>query len=342
MARRGQTGAEWGGDPSPGERGDSPEMRIVLVGKTGVGKSAVGNSILGRKEFLSILSSASVTSACCKQRAVVQGRGVAVVDTPGLFDTDKPSDAIVGEVVRCIQVSCPGPHAFLLVLQLNRFTEEEQRSVEALQEIFGEQAARYMIVLFTRGDDLQGQSIHQFVRSAHPALREVIRKCGGRYHVFNNREPGDSPGNQAQVRGLLDTVERIIVANGGGCYTQEMFEEAERKIREKEEELKGALRTRRRREGEEVEESRRRKKEELRKRRTQSLEVAREELERAVEEEFERRMRALSERWEVELGRAREQAEQAELQLSFKPTLRDKIARAFNMAGRRRRKTRRQ
>ncbi|XP_069054110.1 GTPase IMAP family member 7-like isoform X2 [Lepisosteus oculatus] len=213
-------------------------MRIVLVGKTGVGKSAVGNSILGRKEFLSVLSSASVTSACCKRRTVVQGRGVAVVDTPGLFDTDKPSDAIVGEVVRCIQVSCPGPHAFLLVLQLNRFTEEEQRSVEALQEIFGEQAARYMIVLFTRGDDLQGQSIHQFVRSAHPALREVIRKCGGRYHVFNNREPGDSPGNQAQVRGLLDTVERIIAANGGDCYTQEMFEEAERKIREKEEQIR--------------------------------------------------------------------------------------------------------
>ncbi|KPP57478.1 hypothetical protein Z043_124789, partial [Scleropages formosus] len=165
---------------------------------------------------------------------LVNDRHVAVVDTPGLFDTEKPNEEIQKEIVKCIQVSCPGPHAFLLVMQLNRFTDEERKCVEALQEIFGEESRKYMIILFTRGDDLEGQSIHDFVQRAHPALKEVINKCGGRYHVFNNR----AMFNRAQVVALLDMIEKMMVLNSNSFYTQEMYQEAETKLREKEAEIR--------------------------------------------------------------------------------------------------------
>lgn len=167
----------------------------------------------------------SPTEQCQEETGEVEGQTLVVVDTPGLFNIKLTEEQVKKEIGRFISLAAPGPRVFLVVIHAGRFTKEEQEAVKIIQQIFEKTAGGYMIVLFTRGDDLEadGITISEIIND-DPALHDFIKYCG-EFHIFNNRNK-----DRSQVRKLLEKINTLVQRNRGGYDSSKTFSEAQREI----------------------------------------------------------------------------------------------------------------
>ncbi|XP_042560168.1 GTPase IMAP family member 4-like [Clupea harengus] len=95
------------------------DMRIVLLGSRRKGKSSSGNTILGRQEF----DTSGLTAECVKREGETAGRHITAVEAPAWIRTRSVVDTPERdkqEIVLSVSLCPPGPHAVLLVIDLEK------------------------------------------------------------------------------------------------------------------------------------------------------------------------------------------------------------------------------
>ncbi|XP_025082574.1 GTPase IMAP family member 4-like [Pomacea canaliculata] len=209
------------------------KVRLVLIGKTGVGKSSAGNTILGSELFPPVRGFKSGTEKCNWKFVDLKDLTIEVTDTPGVCDTHRTKEDIQKEIAKCVATVTPGPHAVLMVFKGgDRFTHEEGLAYEELKEIFGPELVKHMILVFTGTDNLERDDIDlpTAVQSAPDKLQQVLQEASGRYVGFNNK--ASWPERAEQRDQLLKVVRQVLKNNNDNYYSNELMKMFEKTMQE--------------------------------------------------------------------------------------------------------------
>ena len=148
-------------------------MSVVLVGNSSSERREVGNFILGRTEFTreeEVRRFVSVTVKRGKTELVV-------INTPDLLHPDISEEELREHGAECVRLTGPRPHVFLLVLQPEDFTQQQNLKLCKVLQLLGDGSLDHSMVLITTTSRAESSGGNFMISSP---LKDLIRRCGDR------------------------------------------------------------------------------------------------------------------------------------------------------------------
>ena len=96
---------------------------------------------------------------------------------------------------------------------------------------FGPEAADYMILLFTHISSNSKRSLPSLLKTAPENLQGLVEKCQNRVFGIENKTD-DMSEKRMQMDTILAGIESLITENGGEFYTNKMYKENLRRLKE--------------------------------------------------------------------------------------------------------------
>lgn len=174
----------------------------------------MGNAILNYNWFVAKTACESITKECRRGHRQIGNQHMVAVDTPGFLDTSLKDRNNSREIARSLQITVPGPHAFLIVLSCHRALAVAAEAWNSIEEFFPGNPFQYSIVVFTHLDNLQAdnQTEDEFLEHhLTPAVKSLIKKCNDRVIFFNTRLRNEQ--QMPYVKKLLEMIVEMMKGN---------------------------------------------------------------------------------------------------------------------------------
>lgn len=196
------------------------ELRVLLVGKHGVGKSTVGNRLLGKWVFETGFSDKPVTQTFIIKSRVWRRRILTFIDTPDISSSENFHSDLQ-------DYTSPGLHVFLMVIPQGSFSEKDEEVLNIIKRNFGNNFFEHMLILFTREEDRrQNRELLEIENNPN----NLFTKCENQHILSNFKAVGED--EKSQVDQVLQNIVDLTEKNGnklctlvkeGKRYTENLF-----------------------------------------------------------------------------------------------------------------------
>ncbi|XP_066488430.1 GTPase IMAP family member GIMD1 [Tiliqua scincoides] len=196
-------------------------INLLLLGRTQSGKSAAGNTLLGSIDFASHLLPCSVTTSChlgrsCHMSGLGRRRGnelsvqVQVLDTPGyphsILNGEQVHQAVKTALVQ--HFGEKGLHLAFLVLRADvpLCKEEDEPSIQLVQELLGPNWKNYTAILFTHADQVDQARFkrEEYLDIASVALHKLMQTVQQKYIFVDNCAATLKQENRAALSKIME------------------------------------------------------------------------------------------------------------------------------------------